>query len=285
MCWRWCLGVRGSSASHAASSARASEAHRGLGSTKQSADRNRLRPGRRPHSQLPSRATRAAPSRCAASSPPSSRCSRRPAARGGPRALLARLALKAANKDFYAALLSPSPRVDELWHAFILDTLAYKEACGDAAQARRRRLHPPQPARRQRRRRALRWAQPRSSPSTKGRSPADAVAGASRGAAGAAGGAAGSAGREAWRRRRLRARPRRSSAAPPQRRHLRHDAHGQDRHGSRSTCRTRSRTSRPCFRTGRASRPTCSASSSRASSSRTAARSRTTTCSRGLVST
>ena len=39
------------------------------------------------------------------------------------------LALKAANKDFYAALLSPSPRVDELWHAFILDTLAYKEAC------------------------------------------------------------------------------------------------------------------------------------------------------------
>ena len=39
------------------------------------------------------------------------------------------LALKAANKDFYAALLSPSPRVDELWHAFILDTLAYKETC------------------------------------------------------------------------------------------------------------------------------------------------------------
>ena len=39
------------------------------------------------------------------------------------------LALKAANKDLYAALLSPSPRVDELWHALILDTLAYKEAC------------------------------------------------------------------------------------------------------------------------------------------------------------
>ena len=39
------------------------------------------------------------------------------------------LALKAAHKDFYAALLSPSPRVDELWHALILDTLAYKETC------------------------------------------------------------------------------------------------------------------------------------------------------------
>ena len=39
------------------------------------------------------------------------------------------LALKAAHKDFYAALLSPSPRVDELWHAFILDTLVYQEAC------------------------------------------------------------------------------------------------------------------------------------------------------------
>ena len=39
------------------------------------------------------------------------------------------LALKAAQSDFYAALLSPSPQVDELWHAHILDTLAYKEAC------------------------------------------------------------------------------------------------------------------------------------------------------------
>ena len=39
------------------------------------------------------------------------------------------LALKAAHNDFYAALLSPSPRVDELWHALILDTLAYKETC------------------------------------------------------------------------------------------------------------------------------------------------------------
>ena len=39
------------------------------------------------------------------------------------------LALKAAHKDFYAALLSPSPRIDEVWHALILDTLLYKEAC------------------------------------------------------------------------------------------------------------------------------------------------------------
>jgi len=39
------------------------------------------------------------------------------------------LALKAAHSDFYASLLSPSPRLDELWHAHILDTLAYKEAC------------------------------------------------------------------------------------------------------------------------------------------------------------
>ena len=39
------------------------------------------------------------------------------------------MALKAAHKDYYAALLSPSPRVDELWHALILDTLAYKEVC------------------------------------------------------------------------------------------------------------------------------------------------------------
>ena len=39
------------------------------------------------------------------------------------------LALKAAHKDYYAALLSPSPRVDQLWHALILDTLAYKEVC------------------------------------------------------------------------------------------------------------------------------------------------------------
>ena len=39
------------------------------------------------------------------------------------------LALKAAESDFYAALLSPSPQVDEVWHAHILDTLAYKEAC------------------------------------------------------------------------------------------------------------------------------------------------------------
>ena len=34
------------------------------------------------------------------------------------------MALKAAHKDYYAALLSPSPGVDELWHALILDTLA-----------------------------------------------------------------------------------------------------------------------------------------------------------------
>ena len=34
------------------------------------------------------------------------------------------MALKAAHKDYYAALLSPSPRVDQLWHALILDTLA-----------------------------------------------------------------------------------------------------------------------------------------------------------------
>ena len=39
------------------------------------------------------------------------------------------LALKAAESDFYAGFLSPSPQVDELWHAHILDTLAYKEAC------------------------------------------------------------------------------------------------------------------------------------------------------------
>ena len=39
------------------------------------------------------------------------------------------LALKAANQDFYASLLSPSPRIDELWHTHILDTLSYKEAC------------------------------------------------------------------------------------------------------------------------------------------------------------
>ena len=35
--------------------------------------------------------------------------------------------------------LSPSPRVDELWHAFILDTLVYQEACeamlGDGGHA------------------------------------------------------------------------------------------------------------------------------------------------------
>jgi len=39
------------------------------------------------------------------------------------------LALKAAHSDFYAALLSPSPEVDEIWHAHILDTLSYKETC------------------------------------------------------------------------------------------------------------------------------------------------------------
>lgn len=39
------------------------------------------------------------------------------------------LALKVAHQDFYASLLSPSPRIDELWHAHILDTLSYKEAC------------------------------------------------------------------------------------------------------------------------------------------------------------
>ena len=39
------------------------------------------------------------------------------------------LALKAQQQDFYAALLSPSPQLDELWHAHILDTLSYKETC------------------------------------------------------------------------------------------------------------------------------------------------------------
>lgn len=39
------------------------------------------------------------------------------------------LALKAAHQDFFAALLSPSPSIDTLWHNMILDTLAYKEAC------------------------------------------------------------------------------------------------------------------------------------------------------------
>lgn len=39
------------------------------------------------------------------------------------------LALKAATSDFDAVLLSPSPRVDEVWHAHILDTRAYTAAC------------------------------------------------------------------------------------------------------------------------------------------------------------
>ena len=34
-----------------------------------------------------------------------------------------------SSSEWPPALLSPSPRVDELWHALILDTLAYKEAC------------------------------------------------------------------------------------------------------------------------------------------------------------
>ena len=39
------------------------------------------------------------------------------------------LALKVAAKDWYASLLSPPVVVDKIWHAHLLDTLAYEEAC------------------------------------------------------------------------------------------------------------------------------------------------------------
>ncbi|KAL1521743.1 hypothetical protein AB1Y20_021398 [Prymnesium parvum] len=39
------------------------------------------------------------------------------------------LTLKVAAKDWYASLLSPPLVVDKIWHAHLLDTLAYEEAC------------------------------------------------------------------------------------------------------------------------------------------------------------
>merc|ERR1719265_1555189 len=60
------------------------------------------------------------------------------------------LALKTACADYYASLLAPTPEVDAIWCAHLLDTISYHETCaliasgqfihrvGDVADQKRR---------------------------------------------------------------------------------------------------------------------------------------------------